>query len=163
VPRDAPNVGVNQAAEKYHRASTAVGIAGNVLGGFEIQNKTLGLLDGGRAAAKIGIVTRPLGAVLVPLEHGLEGISEVKNGAPIAPVAAGVVGKTAVQGTGILAGTGLGLAVGSLIPGVGSIAGAIGGATSNEAFGRKVQSAMESFGRYPYYDGGVGWPVFPRK
>lgn len=35
--------------------------------------------------------------------------------------------------------------------------------TSNEAFGHKIQSAMEAAGRYPYYDGGVGWPVLPGK
>jgi hypothetical protein len=114
-----------------------------------------------------------LGAALVPLEHGFEGISEVKKGAPIAPVAAGVVGKTAVQGSGILAGMGAGLAAGAFAPPLTPVFVAIGGAaggwgtgqalkkTSNEAFGRKVQSSMEAVGKYPYYDGGVGWPVFP--
>lgn len=38
-----------------------------------------------------------------------------------------------------------------------------GAAVENEAFGRKVQAAMEAAGRYPYYDGGVGWPVFPER
>jgi hypothetical protein len=175
VPRGTPNAGLNKSAEKYHQASNSADIAGKVLDGFEIQNRALGLLDGGRAAATIGRITGPLGAALVPLEHGFEGISEVKRGAPIAPVAAGVVGKTAVQGSGILAGMGAGLAAGAFAPPLTPVFMAIGGAaggweagralrnTSNEAFGHKVQSAMEAAGEYPYYDGGAGWPVFPER
>lgn len=102
TPGAAPKVATYPAAEKYHQASSSVDVAGKVLDGYEIQNRALGLLDDGRAAAKIGRITGPLGAALVPLEHGLEGVSEVKKGAPIAPVVAGVVGKTAVQGTGII-------------------------------------------------------------
>jgi hypothetical protein len=32
---------------------------------------------------------------------------------------------------------------------------------SNEALGRRILDAGEPMGRYPYYDGGVGWPAFP--
>ena len=35
--------------------------------------------------------------------------------------------------------------------------------TSNEALGRKILDAGEPMGKYPYYDGGVGWPVFPAR
>ncbi len=165
-----PGGGAAQAGDRFHRASGAVGIAGRMLDGFNLQNAALGALDGGRAAAKLGRVTGPLGAALVPLEHGFEGVSEIQKGAPVGMVAAGVASKSAVQGGGILAGMGAGAKLGAgvsllfpaaapvLIP-VATAAGGIAGGygtgkllerTSNEALGRKVQRQMEELGRNPY-------------
>jgi hypothetical protein len=173
APRDAPNAGINRSAEKYHRASNSIDIAGKILDGYEIQNRALGLLDGGRAAAKIGRVTGPLGVVLIPMEHGFEGVSEVKKGAQIAPVAAGAFGKSVLQGSGVLAGMGAGAAATAWVPPAIPIGMAVGGAlggwgsgellkkTSNEALGNRILMALDVV--QPSYDGGVGWPVFPRR
>lgn len=168
---------MSPSAEKYDRAGNAANISGKVLDAFDLQNETLGLLDGGRAAAKIGKVSKPLGFGLNFLENGLEGWSEYESGAPAAPVVAGVVGKT---GTTALAGAVSGAATGGLVAltpaapaapifaTAGAIAGAFGAdfglsGISNESFGNGMRRGGESFGRYPYYDGGVGWPVFPKR
>ena len=164
-------------AEKYDRAGNAADISGKVLDAFDLQNAALGLLDGGRAAARIGKVTGPLGIGLNLLENGLEGWSEYESGAQAAPVVAGVIGKT---GTTALAGAISGAATGGLVSltpafplapifaTAGAFAGAMGAdfglsGVSNESFGNGMRRGGESFGRYPYYDGGVGWPVFPKR
>jgi hypothetical protein len=179
APQHGASVGWKSAsAEKYDRASNSADIAGKILDAFDLQNAALGLLDGGRAAAKIGKVTGPLGIGLNVLENGLEGWSEYESGAPAAPVVAGVVGKTGLTG---LAGAASGAAAGGLaslspwtVPFApvlvtgGAIAGAYGAdfgldGISNESVGNGMRRGGESFGRYPYYDGGVGWPVFPQR
>jgi hypothetical protein len=148
------------------------------LDAFDLQNEALGLLDGGRAAARIGKVTGPLGFGLNLLENGLEGWSEYESGAQAAPVVAGVVGKTGLTGlAGALSGAAAG-GLASLTPWTapfapvlvigGAIAGAQGAdfaldGVSNESIGNGMRRGGESFGRYPYYDGGVGWPVFPQR
>jgi len=114
-----------------------------------------------------------LGAALIPMEHGFAGVSEVKKGAQVAPVTVGVFGKTALQGSGVLTGmvTG-GAATAGFPPAIPigmTVGGALGGwgtgkvleKTSNEALGRRIQTALDVI--HPSYDGGVGWPVFPRR
>jgi hypothetical protein len=178
APQHGASIGWKSAsAEKYDRARSSADIAGKVLDAFDLQNAALGLLDGGRAAAKMGKVTGPLGIGLNFLENGLEGWSEYESGAQAAPVVAGVVGKTGLTG---LAGAASGAAAGGLVgltPAAplapffaagGAIAGAMGAdfgldGISNESVGNGMRRGGESFGRYPYYDGGVGWPVFPKR
>ena len=166
VPQGAPNSGTNPSAKKFHQASNSADIAGKVLDGFEIQNRALGLLDGGRAAAQLGKGTGLLGAVLIPMEHGFEGVSEVKRGAQVAPVAVGVFGKSVLQGSGVLAGMGAGAAATAGVPPAIPIGMAVGGAiggwgsgkvlekASNEAFGNRILTAMDVVGKHPYYEGG---------
>jgi len=71
----------------------------------------------------------------------------------------------------LLVGTGVGVLGGPLAPLTIPLGAAAGGwaagklmeKTTNEAVGRKLHSAGEAYGRYPYYDGGVGWPIFPSR
>jgi len=148
-----------------------------MLGLFDIQNAALGGFDGGGAARKMGKVTGKVAGVLVPLEHALEGASEVQKNAPAGTVAVGVAGKSAIHGGGILAGmkggAALGTLVGSAFPAVEPIAipfgtavgafvggeamGRLLGKVSNRnvgeaasAIGRKLQEQMEAQGRNRY-------------